>query len=259
MENTEKNPVVIEAAQLTKYYANGQTKALNGVDLTIRQGDFLAVMGASGSGKSTLLHLLAGLTRPTSGTVQLAGAELASLSDSALTRLRRRQVGLVFQHFNLIPQLSALENILLPALAEGISRREAKERAEKLAETLDLTQQLRQRPDTLSGGERQRVTLARALSMNPAILLADEPTGNLDTLASRQISEIFDRLCREEGRTILLVTHEPAAAVWSKRLIILSDGRIIADRKTAEFGDFAGLAAGYQKIVESNREKFIRR
>lgn len=242
---------VIEARGLAKYYADGRTKALDGVDLTVNRGDFLAVMGASGSGKSTLLHLLAGLTRPTAGSVRLDGIDPAAISDSELTRLRRRKVGLVFQNFNLIPQLTALENITLPALAEGWSRKRALERAKELAETLDIAGQLQQRPDTLSGGERQRITLARALSMNPAILLADEPTGNLDTLAGRQICEIVERLCRTENRTILMVTHEPAVAVWSNRLIVLSDGKIIADRPTSEFADAHELAAAYQETVEA--------
>lgn len=248
--NNQDAAPVIEARALTKYYSGGRTKALDGVDLKVIRGDFLAVMGASGSGKSTLLHLLAGLTRPTSGSVRLAGVDPAEISDSALTSLRRREVGLVFQNFNLIPQLTALENIILPALAEGFSRKKAVERADGLAETLEITEQLRQRPDTLSGGERQRVTLARALSMDPAILLADEPTGNLDTVASQQICEIFERLCREENRTILLVTHEPAVAIWAKRLIVLSDGKIIADRSSDEFADAHQLAAAYQETVE---------
>ena len=247
---TDVNAPVIEAENLSKSYAGGRTKALDGVDLTVKRGEFLAVMGASGSGKSTLLHLLAGLTRPTAGTVRLDGVDLASISDSALTALRRRKVGLVFQHFNLIEPLTALENIMLPALAEGWNRKQASERASELAETLGVAEQLQQRPDTLSGGERQRVTLARALSMNPAILLADEPTGNLDTVASRLICEIFDRICCEENRTILLVTHEPAVAVWAKRLIILSDGKIIADRPSSDFSDPHELAAAYQETVE---------
>lgn len=247
---TETNAPVIEAKHLSKYYSGGRTKALDGVDLTVTRGEFLAVMGASGSGKSTLLHLLAGLTRPTAGRVRLAGTDLASISDSALTALRRRRVGLVFQHFNLIEPLTALENIMLPALAEGWNRKRACQRACAMAETLGVAEQLRQRPDTLSGGERQRVTLARALSMNPAILLADEPTGNLDTVASRAVCEIFDTLCRVENRTILLVTHEPAVAVWAKRLIILSDGKIIADRPSSDFSDAHELAAAYQETVE---------
>ena len=236
---------VIRTVELKKYYS-GKTKALDGVDLEVNPGEFIAVMGASGSGKSTLLHLIAGLTRPTAGRVTIEGLDPAAMSDNALTRFRRRRIGLVFQRFNLIPHLTAEENITVPLLAEGKSRKDAEKRALELAGELGIAEQLDQRPDTLSGGEQQRVTLARALSLNPAILLADEPTGNLD------------RLCRAEKRTILLVTHEPAVAVWSKRLLILKDGRLIADRPTSEFSDAHHLAAAYQRAVEGNAEPAAR-
>lgn len=222
--------VVIEARRLAKYY--GQTKALDGIDLTVLSGSFTAVMGASGSGKSTFLHLLAGLTTPTSGNVLIGGVDPYTLSDTKLTRLRRRKIGLVFQNFNLIPQLTALENIMLPLLADGKGKRLASERAYALAADLGIEAQLSQRPDTLSGGQRQRVTIARALSMDPAIILADEPTGNLDSAASGQICEIFDRLCREEGRTILLVTHDKTVASWAERIITLRDGKIAEEKLT---------------------------
>ena len=243
---------VIQTFELKKYYS-GQTKALDGVDLDVRAGEFIAVMGASGSGKSTLLHLIAGLTRPTSGRILVEGLDPASMSDGALTRFRRRRIGLVFQSCNLIPHLTAQENILIPMLAEGKKRKEAAARAEELAEALGIRQQLGQHPDTLSGGEQQRVTLARTLSLNPAILLADEPTGNLDSVSSQHICEILDRLCRNAGRTILLVTHEPAVAVWSQRLLILKDGKLIADMPTSQFSDAHHLAAAYQETVEQNR------
>ena len=243
---------VIQTFELKKYYS-GKTKALDGIDLNVAPGEFLAVMGASGSGKSTLLHLIAGLTRPTSGQVLVEGLDPAAMTDTALTRFRRRRIGLVFQKFNLIPYLTALENIMIPLLAEGKSRGIAKERALELAASLGIADQLEQLPDTLSGGEQQRVTLARALSLDPAILLADEPTGNLDSLSSQRICEILDRLCRDEKRTILLVTHEPTVAVWSKRLLILKDGRLIADRPTSDFRDAHHLAAAYQEAVEGER------
>lgn len=244
---------VIRTVELKKYYS-GKTKALDGVDLEVNPGEFIAVMGASGSGKSTLLHLIAGLTRPTAGRVTIEGLDLAAMSDNALTRFRRRRIGLVFQRFNLIPHLTAEENITVPLLAEGKSRKDAEKHALELAGELGIAEQLDQRPDTLSGGEQQRVTLARALSLDPAILLADEPTGNLDSLSSQRICEILDRLCRAEKRTILLVTHEPTVAVWSKRLLILKDGRLIADRPTSEFRDAHHLAAAYQRAVEGNAE-----
>ncbi|MBO7679558.1 MAG: ABC transporter ATP-binding protein [Thermoguttaceae bacterium] len=232
METTDNlSPApVIEARGLAKHY--GQTKALDGVDLRIHQGSFTAVMGASGSGKSTLLHLLAGLAAPTAGTVLIEGVDPRTLSDAKLTRLRRRKIGLVFQDFNLIPQLTALENIMLPLLADGKGKRIAKERAYSLAETLGILPQLAQRPDTLSGGQRLMVTIARALSMDPAIILADEPTGNLDSAAGGQICEIFDRLCREENRTILIVTHDETVASWAERVITLKDGKIAEEKIT---------------------------
>ncbi len=239
---------IVQTSALTKQY--GQVHALNGIDLLIHSGEFIAVMGASGSGKSTLLHLIAGLTHPSSGTVCFNGTNLASLSDAELTRLRRRQIGLVFQNYNLIPQLNALDNILLPQLAEGISRKRGIQKVNKLASFLGIEKQLNQYPDTLSGGECQRVTLARALSMEPTILLADEPTGNLDTIASRQVCDIFDTLCTEEKRTILVVTHEPAVAVRANRLIILSDGKIIEDCSIAELQDPRLLADFYQERVK---------
>ena len=255
MENQDSNrrTPVIETFGLAKHYSGG-VRALDGVDLSVPSGEFLAVMGASGSGKSTLLHLIAGLTRPTAGSVTLDGVNPAEMTDGALTRFRRRRVGLVFQSFNLIPHLTAAENVMIPLLADGIPRRRAAERVAELASLLKIEGQLGQRPDTLSGGQQQRVTLARALSMNPALLLADEPTGNLDSVSSQHLCEIFDRLCREEGRTILLVTHEPAVAVWSKRRIILRDGKILSDRPTSDFADAHHLAAVYQETIERSEE-----
>lgn len=245
---------IIQISGLKKEYS-GRTKALDGLNLDVHTGEFIAVMGASGSGKSTLLHLIAGLTEPTAGRVTVEGLDPSEMGDGSLTRFRRRRIGLVFQNFNLIPHLTTRENILIPMLAERWSRKRADERVEELARTLGIKDQLRQRPDTLSGGQQQRAALARALSLNPAILLADEPTGNLDSVSSRHICEIFDRLRNEEKRTILLVTHEPAVAVWSNRLIILKDGKIVSDIPTSQFQDPHHLAASYQEIMEQNAEK----
>ena len=249
-KTTEIGPVVRTNA-LGRDFRSGSNivSALANVDLTIESGDFIAVMGASGSGKSTLLHLMAGLIRPTSGTVSVEGEDLAKMSDRQLTLFRRRRIGIVFQNYNLIPHLTVEENILLPVRADGRSIREDAQSRQALWEQLEITEQLSRLPDTLSGGQQQRVALARALAMSPAILLADEPTGNLDSVSSQKICRLFARLNKEEGRTIALVTHEPGVALWSNRIIILQDGGIRAALNTSEFKDAHELAARYQEIV----------
>ncbi|MDO5552227.1 MAG: ABC transporter ATP-binding protein [Planctomycetia bacterium] len=247
----------VQARELTRVFKQGNQTitALDGIDLTIHQGDFVAVMGASGSGKSTLLHLIAGLIRPTSGQVVVEGNDLGSLSDRRLTLYRRRRVGLVFQNYNLIPHLTTEENILLPLRADGASIQEGRDKRHVLWERLGLTTFLNQMPDTLSGGQQQRVAMARALSMEPAILLADEPTGNLDSVNSRKICEVFDELNRQDGRTITLVTHEPGVAIFAKRVIVLHDGRLLADWQTSQFRDAHDLAATYQELAAQTDEE----
>lgn len=251
METTQDTIPTVRTGQLVKTFRQGNNAiaALRGINLTIQSGEFIAVMGASGSGKSTLLHLIAGLIRPTSGRVEVEGEDIATMSDRKLTQFRRRRIGLVFQSYNLIPHLTAEENILLPLRADQRSIKTDSQRRRKIWEQLEILDQLRQYPDTLSGGQQQRIALARALSMEPAILLADEPTGNLDSVSSQNICRMFDQLNRDLGRTIAIVTHEPAVAIWAKRIVVLCDGRLLADWNTSAFDDAHQLAAKYQETV----------
>ncbi|MDO5308351.1 MAG: ABC transporter ATP-binding protein [Planctomycetia bacterium] len=252
------NQPAVCARNLTKSYQRGDTQfnALDSLNLTVARGEFVAIMGASGSGKSTALHLLAGLTRPTSGSALIEGRELFQMSDRDLTVFRRRRIGTVFQSYNLIPCLTVRENILFPLRAD--KRKLDAQTLDKLASfwaRIELTEQLDQYPDALSGGQQQRVALARALAAEPAVVLADEPTGNLDWTGSRAVCEIFDQLNREEGRTIVLVTHEPSAAIWSKRVVILRDGKLVEDVATSEFNDAGELAAHYQDLARQAQGK----
>ena len=248
----------VRAIGLTKKYPRGEGEflALSNVDLTVERGEFVAIMGASGSGKSTMLHLIAGLTRPTSGEVELEGVKIGKMGDRALTIFRRRRIGIVFQSYNLIPHLTAEENILFPLRADG-RRLDATTMTKLRAfwSELELSEQLGQYPDSLSGGQQQRVALARALCSDPVALLADEPTGNLDWTAGQAICRIFDRLNREEARTILLVTHEPAVAVWAKRIVVLRDGESVGDFPRSEVGDASELAARYQELARVSRSE----
>jgi putative ABC transport system ATP-binding protein len=242
-------PLCVE--NLTKRFRQGQVviEALRQVRLQVQQGEFVAVMGPSGSGKSTLLHLLAGLTRPDEGRILVEGQDLARLSDYQRTVFRRRRIGLVFQAFNLVPTLTAEENILLPALADGRSRRELADRLEMLLGAMQLQERRRHRPDALSGGEQQRVAIARALIGEPAILLADEPTGNLDTMTGQHLCLLLHQLSKQQGRTVLLVTHEPTVAVWADRIVVLKDGQIVHEFAPSESRDPQRLAVRYQEIV----------
>lgn len=222
----------VDVSHLTKIYPSGRNAvhALSDVSLTVKGGEFLTVMGASGSGKSTLLHLMAGLTEPTAGTVKINNVDLGGLSDSQRTRFRLENIGVVFQGFNLIPTLTAEENILLPSQIEGGKKMSASE-LEELLETLEIKDRRRHRPDSLSGGEQQRVAIGRALSMNPALILADEPTGNLDSINSEKFCKLLRNLCDKNGRTIVLVTHEKSVADWGDRCIVLKDGKVLCDEK----------------------------
>lgn len=225
---------VIRLDQVSKEFRRGEigVRAVEGVSLTIGAGEFVAIMGKSGSGKSTLLHLMSGLQRPTAGRVELLGQNLAALGDDALTLLRRHRLGFVFQFFNLLPTLTAAENVALPLLMAKVPAREAERRARTALEQVGLVDRLHHRPDELSGGQMQRVAIARALVTEPPVLFADEPTGNLDTVAGEEILGLLKQMQTERGQTILMVTHDPKAAAYGDRLITMRDGRVIEDLRT---------------------------
>jgi putative ABC transport system ATP-binding protein len=229
---------VIELINLCKNYGESVdgavVHALRGVNLSVAAGERVAVMGQSGSGKSTLLNLVCGLDEPSSGAIKIDGLELSSMSDDNRTRARREKIGMIFQTFNLLPTLSALENASLPLRLQGLSRREAEQRAEKLLDRVGLKARSRHLPDELSGGERQRVAIARALVFNPPLLLADEPTGNLDTKTGDEILCLLDDLHREFGTTMMLVTHNPDAADRCHRICTLRDGQFIGEAGSPE-------------------------
>jgi putative ABC transport system ATP-binding protein len=219
---------VLEATGLKKTYLLGQhsVNALNDVEFKVEQGEFVAIMGPSGSGKSTLLHLIGGLDQPTEGEVTLAGKRLSLLNDKQITLIRRRNIGFVFQFFNLLPTLTAEENITLPLLIDGRNLRGYQDRLNKLLVLIGLSDRRDHKPEQLSGGEQQRVAMARALITEPAILLADEPTGNLDSKTGIAIMEILRRSCDELDQTIVVVTHDARAASYADRVVFLRDGQI---------------------------------
>ncbi|MEA5155044.1 ABC transporter ATP-binding protein [Raineyella sp.] len=214
---------------LTKVYgvADSEVRALDGVSIAVAPGEFVAVMGPSGCGKSTLLNLLGGLDSPTSGRVEVDGADLTALPDDRLTELRRRRIGFVFQAFNLIPVLDAVENAGLPLTLDGAS--DADERATRWLTRVGLVDRLHNRPDQLSGGQQQRVAVARALSTDPALVLADEPTGNLDSRSATEIAELLQQVAAEWHRSVLMVTHDPRIASYAQRLVLMKDGRVVDD------------------------------
>jgi len=219
---------LVELQKVTKIYRLGEVevRALWEVDLRVEERDFLALMGPSGSGKSTLLHILGLLDRPTAGKVLWEGQDVTRLNGARLAELRGRRIGFVFQMFNLVPNLTALENVELPLIFLGVPPRERRKRAEEALKRLGLGDRLRHRPNQLSGGQQQRVALARALVTDPALLIADEPTGNLDTATGREILGIFSEL-NQQGRTIVLATHDPEAAEVAKIRLRLRDGQIV--------------------------------
>jgi putative ABC transport system ATP-binding protein len=231
--------VLLQALQVWKEYgASGSVKvqALRGVDLRIEAGEFVAIMGPSGCGKSTLLHVLGGIDSPSAGTVLFEGADLGSLSDTERSLVRRRRLGFVFQKMNLLPTLSALENVALPLRIDGMRRGEAHERADEVLERVELARRARHFPHELSGGEQQRVAIARALVIQPAVLLADEPTGALDSANGRSILALLRR-CADGGQTVVMVTHDAAMAASADRVLSMRDGQIVAqphERATVE-------------------------
>ncbi|MEO0114983.1 MAG: ABC transporter ATP-binding protein [candidate division WOR-3 bacterium] len=220
--------VLIRTENITKVYSLGKTvvEALRGITLTIEQGEYVAIMGPSGSGKSTLMHLLGCLDTPTSGKYYFEGKDISTLNDLELAALRNQKVGFVFQTFNLLPRLTALENVELPLVYVGVNKRLRQKRAQAMLERVGLADRLSHRPNELSGGEMQRVAIARALVNTPSVLLADEPTGNLDSKTGAEIMKIFDTLANE-GNTIILVTHDQNIARYAKRVIHIVDGKII--------------------------------
>lgn len=240
----------VQTEDLTRIYGSGETAvtALDHVNLCINEGEFLAVMGPSGCGKSTLLHLIGGLDRPTEGRVLLAGQDLSQMDDDALTLLRRRRIGFVFQFFNLIPVLTALENVALPLLLDGVPAKEARERAVEWLERMGLGERLLHRPDQLSAGQQQRVAIARAMVTEPALILADEPTGNLDTRAGDDIANLLRQTVNQWGRTVLMVTHDPRIAAYADRIVFLKDGRIVDETLLAGNGDQQEAQALHERM-----------
>jgi putative ABC transport system ATP-binding protein len=219
---------VIDFHDVRKVYTQGtrEVAALDGLTLSVPKGEFLAVMGPSGSGKSTLLHLAGGLDLPTSGAVRVNGSLTSELSDEKLTLLRRRSIGFVFQFFNLIPTLRIVENVCLPMLLDGHSQASVRPKVEALLARVQLTHRTDHFPDEMSGGELQRAAIARALVIDPAIVLADEPTGNLDSTTGKQVLGLLREVAQKEGRTIVMVTHDAAAAEWGTRTVRMQDGRL---------------------------------
>ena len=228
---------MIQLTNVSKSYGDSRAvKALINLSLTVEQGERVAVMGPSGSGKSTLLNLICGLDQPTSGSIKLEGIELASLDDDRRTRLRREKLGMIFQTFNLLPTLSAIENVSLPLRLQGLRKRDADQRSLTMLERVGLKVRSHHRPDQLSGGERQRVAIARALVFRPPILLGDEPTGNLDSTTGEEILRLLDDLHREYNTTVLLVTHNDLAAAFCDRILTLRDGQFVKEVRTGRAG-----------------------
>ena len=230
MQTKETRPATIRLAGIRKVYRIGgeELAALDGIDLDIYRGEFAALMGPSGSGKSTLMNILGCLDRPTAGSYRLDGDEVAGLNDDALAVTRNKKIGFVFQNFNLLPRITALENVALPLVYAGIRKKERIARAQNVLAAVGLADRGMHLPNELSGGQRQRVAIARALVNEPHIIMADEPTGNLDTKSTKEIMDIFENM-HEKGHTIILVTHEPEIAVRASRQLLVRDGKITRD------------------------------
>ena len=223
---------IIDIRDVHKTYVMGEerVRALAGVSLTVRPADYIAVMGPSGSGKSTLMNVIGCLDTPTSGSYRLQGEEISRLDDDQLARIRNQRIGFVFQTFNLLPRVDAVRNVELPLVYSGLSREERRSKAEKALASVGLADRMHHRPNEMSGGQRQRVAIARALVNDPAIVLADEPTGNLDSRTGEEVMELIDRL-NAGGHTIVLVTHEESLAMRAGRVVRLRDGRIVTDER----------------------------
>lgn len=239
---------VIEIQNVKKIYQMGdvQVPALNGVSLNVEKGEMVAIIGPSGSGKSTLMNIIGCLDTPTSGSYILDGVDVSKMTDDEQALIRNKKIGFVFQQFNLLPRTPALDQVELPMVYAGASDR--KERARQALESVGLGDRLHHRPTELSGGQQQRVAIARALVNNPSIILADEPTGNLDSKAGREVMAIFQRLNRERGITVILVTHEPAIAAHTHRIVRIRDGLIVGDERVAKPRD----ATVEQSVYDAN-------
>ena len=234
---------MIRLEKIHKRYFEGkenELEVLKGIDLSISRGEFVAVVGASGSGKSTLMNIIGVLDRPSEGRYYLDGTDIAKADDRELSGIRNKQIGFVFQTYNLIPRMSALRNVELPMQYAGVKAAVRKKRAEELLRTVDMQDRMDHTPDELSGGQKQRVAIARALANDPSILLADEPTGSLDSFTGRMIMDLFHRLHREKGITIVLITHSPELADETERILTISDGMITGERKGAADGYVPG-------------------
>ena len=229
---------VLQTTGLRKQYLMGEVTvdALRGIDFVVPQGQFVAIMGPSGAGKSTLLHLMGGLDTPSDGDVVLGGKRLAHLSDDEITIVRRRQVGFIFQFYNLLPTLSAAENVALPLLIDGKRIEDYEARIDELLDLVGLGDRKHHRPDQLSGGEQQRVAIARAFVTEPKIVLADEPTGNLDSKSGTNVLELLRRTCKDLNATVVMVTHDPRAASYADRVVFLKDGRTVRELTPSDRG-----------------------
>ncbi len=250
MEKNNKKEL-IRVRSLNKTYKNGklEVNALKDINITVCEGEFVAIMGASGSGKSTLMNILGCLDRATSGSYELEGIETTKRSDDELSFIRNQKIGFVFQSFNLIPRTTALANVELPMIYGKVPAEERHARAHELLEMVGLGERVLHMPNELSGGQKQRVAIARALANNPPIIFADEPTGNLDSASSIEIMEIFTRLNREMGNTVIVVTHEPDIAEFTDRVLVFKDGHVIDEHLTKK-GEEHGAVLPYGEVSE---------
>ena len=239
MENESRKPI-IRLTDIRKNFFIGtpnELKVLKGINLTVYEGEFVAVVGASGSGKSTLMNIIGALDRPTSGGYILDDVDVISAKDSELSGIRNKKIGFVFQTYNLIAKTNALRNVEMPMLYAGVGRKERTKRAEELMELVGMGDRMKHLPEELSGGQQQRVAIARAMANDPAIILADEPTGALDSETGRMVMDIFHKLHKEQGKTIVLITHSPELADETERLITLKDGEIVGEREGHAYDD----------------------
>ncbi len=232
LEENQQGDVIISLQDIVKRFYIGKAnelEILRGISLQVRKGEFVSIVGESGSGKSTLMNIIGALDRPTEGVYRLKGRDIGAVRDKELSRIRNREIGFVFQTYNLIPRTTALENVELPLAYAGFGRSRQRRRAEKLLELVGMGDRMQHRPEELSGGQKQRTAIARAMANDPSILLADEPTGSLDSRTSRKIMDIFHRLHKEQGKTIVLVTHSGSLAAETERIVRISDGRVEDD------------------------------